>query len=127
MANSNAERRAYCPISVLVDEEGNPEVALDVLSASYEGLRDQNIICDTVIITDSEVAQPDAIAHKFYGQSQLWWIICSYNGILDPYTELVPGTKLLVPRLDEVMIYLTRDSSAITPTLVNRVGAVGEI
>lgn len=127
MAIQTNERRTYCPVISIVNSQGVAELSLDTLSAAYEGLNDQNITYDTFQLTDSEVSQPDAVAYKFYGDSQLWWIICLFNGIVDPYTELQAGVKLKVPRLDEVLLYLTRDDSAASTSQTNRVGATGVI
>jgi hypothetical protein len=38
----------------------------------------------------------------FYSDPGLWWVICQYNNILEPLTELVGGTYLLIPSLNRV-------------------------
>lgn len=38
----------------------------------------------------------DHLAHRYYGDSDYWWIIAVANRITDPFT-LVPGTRLRVP------------------------------
>lgn len=128
MANNTSERGDYCPLVAIVNERGQTEVSLDTLSATYELLTDQQIAYDTFQITDSEAQQLDAVAYRYYGDSQLWWLIAAFNFIIDPYTEVVPGLKVRVPRLDEVMIYLTRDDSANrNQSSTNVVGATGVI
>lgn len=47
-------------------------------------------------------SQPRRLGMLFYGDEELWWVICQYNGILDPFAELVEGKLLLVPLLDRV-------------------------
>lgn len=39
----------------------------------------------------------DKVAHKFYGDESLWWVICVFNNIVDPLTELDEKDELLVP------------------------------
>lgn len=121
------ERRAYAPIIEVEDETGATFLDLDVLNAAYEGMHEQSMSCTSFTVTDSEVSQPDAIAYRFYGDERLWWVICTFNGIVDPYTELTAGTKLLIPRLDEVVLFLTRDDSLRSTSASNRVGTSGEI
>lgn len=41
--------------------------------------------------------RPDLLANAFYGDSQLWWLICQFNAIIDPLTELVEGKLIFLP------------------------------
>ena len=43
----------------------------------------------------------DLIAHRYLGDARLWWIICDYNDIFFPL-ELVPGTELRIPSMENV-------------------------
>jgi hypothetical protein len=43
---------------------------------------------------------PRKLGTLFYGNEEFWWIICQYNGIIDPIGELVQGRRLLIPLLD---------------------------
>lgn len=40
----------------------------------------------------------DTIAHKYYEISGLWWVIALFNGINNPFEELIPGTNLKILR-----------------------------
>lgn len=46
--------------------------------------------------------RPDMLGYLFYGDVGLWWIICQYNNIINPFDELVEGTILLIPMLSRV-------------------------
>jgi hypothetical protein len=55
-------------------------------------------ISDFIYVLEEKYAgRPDSLAHAFYGDVGLWWVICQYNGILDPDVELVTGRQLLMP------------------------------
>ena len=41
----------------------------------------------------------DRLALEFYNNPTLYWIICSFNHIRDPYTKLTEGTKLKIPSI----------------------------
>jgi len=41
--------------------------------------------------------RPDLIANKFYGQSNLKWVIMLRNNILNPLTDLTVGKVLMIP------------------------------
>jgi nucleoid-associated protein YgaU len=38
----------------------------------------------------------DTLAHRYYGDSDYWWVIAVANRIQDPFS-LRPGTRLRVP------------------------------
>lgn len=38
----------------------------------------------------------DTLAHRYYNDAELWWVIAMANRIADPFA-LVPGTRLRVP------------------------------
>lgn len=42
------------------------------------------------------------LGYVFYGDTGLWWIICQYNGIIDPLNEIVEGKMLLIPTIERV-------------------------
>jgi hypothetical protein len=44
--------------------------------------------------------RPDLIAHKFYGDSTYWWIICVANNISDPFEQLIAGKLIKLPLMD---------------------------
>lgn len=46
--------------------------------------------------------RPRRLGMLFYGDEELWWVICQYNGIIDPITELVEGKRLVVPLIERV-------------------------
>ena len=41
------------------------------------------------------------ISFKFYQTVELWWLICKFNNIKNPFTELEPGKPILIPK-DEI-------------------------
>jgi len=54
---------------------------------------------DWLLDHDKFVNRPDAIAHKFYGNSKYWWIIAERNGITDPFHGFYKGRKLKIPSM----------------------------
>lgn len=125
------ERRNLMPLVVLEAENGQQELALDVLNAAYEGLAFAELAYDTFQVTSSEEGTPDAIAYRFYGKEELWWLICTFNGIIDPYTELVAGLKLRIPKLDEVFLFINENRARAEQRVASlnqrRVGDFGEL
>lgn len=44
----------------------------------------------------------DSIALDYYNNPTYFWIICSFNRIQDPFTELYVGQKIKVPTLSNI-------------------------
>jgi hypothetical protein len=40
------------------------------------------------LVSDTEAYRIDLIAHKYYGDQYLWWVIAVANGIVDPFRDL---------------------------------------
>ena len=51
----------------------------------------------------------DSIALDYYNSPTLFWIICDFNQIQDPFTPLVAGQKLKVPVLSSIGFELNRE------------------
>lgn len=57
-----------------------------------------------------EVSATDSwasISFVFYKTYKLWWIICKFNNIKNPFTELTPGKLIKIPNKDLVDSILT--------------------
>ena len=60
---------------------------------------------DTTVSTSYVVRQGDtldSIALEFYNNSTLYWVICSFNRIQDPFIELHEGQVLRIPSLSNI-------------------------
>lgn len=60
---------------------------------------------DTTIYSLYTVKQGDtldSIALYFYNNPTLYWIICSFNHIRDPYIKLEVGQKLKIPSIANI-------------------------
>lgn len=51
---------------------------------------------DILIVTEEE-DRLDLLANQFYGDSELWWVIATYNNLTDIDTKLEPGLQLRIP------------------------------
>ena len=44
----------------------------------------------------------DRLAMQYYGNPTLYWVICSYNHIRNPYKDLVKGKTIKIPSLSNI-------------------------
>lgn len=53
----------------------------------------------------------DTISYRFYNTTALWWLVANYNGVLNPFTELIVGEKIKIikPELISSLILGLRD------------------
>jgi len=65
-------------------------------------------------------SRPDQLGFLFYGDNNLWWIICQFNGILDPATELIEGKILMIPTMDRIKKELTAGAPGGVPSTRNK-------
>lgn len=80
---------------------------LDYLSAKYLNMRFQIAASKNYVVGQSDVANAPGIAFNFYGSVDYWWVVCMYNGILDPISEFAPGLVLQLPTLADVNAFLS--------------------
>lgn len=48
-----------------------------------------------------EVKEKDtwtAISYKYYNTIKLWWLICKFNNIKNPFTDLKIGNIIVIPK-----------------------------
>lgn len=61
----------------------------------------------TYVVENFYEGNPQAIATVFYGEPRYWWVICQFNSILDPISEITAGRTLLIPTSDRLNLMLT--------------------
>lgn len=95
------QRYKMCPSVTTYDTAGKAQYKLDYLNAGY--LKIKQVQTYTIfIVTSDMMSHPDLIAYKFYESVDLWWVVCLYNDIIDPVTELYPGRSLKIPDISEL-------------------------
>lgn len=92
-----SNRIQYVPIVGVKGIRKEVTQTLDYLSAPYiQTIKNvKNFVLHPV--SDADAGRPDLIAKKYYGSPELWWIICFYNGIINPISELKSGVTLKIP------------------------------
>jgi hypothetical protein len=46
------------------------------------------------------------ISFKFYKTIKLWWLLCKFNDVINPFVELIPGKFIKVPNESVVEMLL---------------------
>lgn len=55
---------------------------------------------ETYIIVDDD--SWSSISYRFYRTYKLWWLICKFNNITNPFYELTPGKEIKIPSKEMV-------------------------
>lgn len=53
-------------------------------------------------VTADERYRLTLVSYREYGTVDLWWVIGAYNGIVNPLTDVLPGTVLAIPSRSSV-------------------------
>lgn len=99
MAFSN--RAEHIPTVVI----GN-DIIPDWINATYANLQNHQIRYTLHEIQGHEIGNPDSIAYKNYQDSSWWWLICTYNGIINPIVDMVAGDVIRIPNLQDAIVVL---------------------
>jgi hypothetical protein len=78
----------------------------DWLNARYVDLHEKVLETMFHTVSETDIGQPDLIAYTYYGDSNWWWLICSYNGIVNPMVDMYLGQKLRIPLLHQAQMSL---------------------
>jgi hypothetical protein len=82
------------------------EILPDWLSATYLDLQESVLQYTLHTVSETDISQPDGISYTNYGRSDWWWLICTYNGIVNPITDMYIGQKLRIPALQQTQLLL---------------------
>lgn len=91
---------------------------LDHLSGSYSRLVRNLQLAQYHRIGPHEGVDLPKLAHKFYGTTDLWWVIGSYNGIVNPFTEAPSGRLIKIPDISSIDAYIRQSKTKNTGGVV---------
>ena len=77
--------------------------SLDVWNYFFDTIHDYivKLPSDTSVVASDYNGRLDLLAHSFYENPLLWWIIAEYNSILDPI-DFSDVSVLYIPNKDDV-------------------------
>ena len=77
---------------------------IEELDFLYNSLSEFEITIETkrYRVDGSDIPDPALISYKCYGSVYFWWILLVANGIQNPFSELTPGTLLVVPNVVDI-------------------------
>lgn len=92
---------------------------LNYLSAKYKNITFRIVPKQHYVVTHADTANSFGLADAIYGDKGYWWVLCMFNGILDPISEISPGVTLKLPSLADINNFLTsQDSNVVNSTVV---------
>lgn len=98
-------RRAYLQPGQQINR-----LSLDYLSAKYKNIKQILTPDESYVITQSDEANAPGLAFRFYGDRSYWWVLCLYNGIIDPILGFEPGQVIQIPNLADINALLSSQS-----------------
>lgn len=89
-------------------DPSGPNPFLSVLDSAYSEFDDSLELAGRHTVTVEDAMDLPLISYRWYTNINLWWIIGAYNGIVDPWLEVLPGRVLDIPSLTSVEAYFRR-------------------
>ncbi len=90
---------------------------LDVFKSSYVNMR-FGVLPSKVIVVDAKYqANLPGIAYDYYGDQKYWRAILSFNGLVDPISDVTVGTKLGLPDPTSLEAFMAQGNSSLTEPL----------
>lgn len=101
---------------VLIRKNGpRTEMNLDWMAARYLNLQ-ENISRSTVFMIGADTEfRPERISFKFYNTVGWWWVICMFNGVVNPLEDLYAGREILIPDINDVHKFLELSKVSAAP------------
>lgn len=65
---------------------------------------------DTIIVTTS-IERLDKLAHTFYGDVSLWWVIATANGLGKGSYVIPPNTTVRIPSAEAIQDLIIRQNA----------------
>lgn len=97
------DRSNYLPRSYVATKDKELKIVLDYMNAPYLNLSENITKYSTHVISQSFEGRPDLISYKLYSTVDLWWVVCQFNGVINPFTDLRVGMLIKVPDYSQVM------------------------
>lgn len=107
--------------AVVTPPEGDPrgtDPYLSLLDGHYARFTESLKLQTIHTVTDSDEMRLEAISYRYYNNLNLWWAIGAYNGIINPFREVVAGKQLKIPTLASVEDYVKSVTSLVKPRVV---------
>lgn len=73
----------------IVEVDNVLQTDLTVLNVSYT----------ETTVRRGEENNPEILSQRIYNNPNYWWVICQYNGIIDPKNDLPLGKKIRFPNI----------------------------
>lgn len=121
MASANQENRLTYSTVLLQRTGSHLTRRLDYLAAGYLDLQRNITNYQVFIIPAGYEGRPERISRKFYETIGFWWVICQFNGVVNPLEDLYAGREIYIPDLGEVLKFLGAKKPVQTGTGVIRI------
>jgi hypothetical protein len=111
MANSLKQKKAFDMFSrlkhydIVLDEEEN-KIRLGMKDMNFINNVKNQVDYTSWKIKNQYEYRPDLIAHLFFGNSRLWWVIVEYNEFFDGPKDFYTDRVIKIPDPDQVVSLL---------------------
>jgi hypothetical protein len=101
------------PTTTLLDNT----TELDILNSTYANIRYSATVETKITIDSKYEANLPGLAYDYYGNQELWRAILAFNGLEDPFNDIIVGVEIYLPSLASIESYFTSSSNTLNPTV----------
>lgn len=108
---SNKFRTTHIPLTVTRVQGVDtiiPNRALSLMALEHKNMDDYLTIFEMDYVRESEQYSAPTLAMRLYAEPKYEWLICWYNGIIQPTIQLHAGLRIKVPDINQVEGYLSQ-------------------
>lgn len=114
-------RSLYLPLAQVTDRFGS-YIMPDWLGATYLPFIQLLPVQEQYILQAKDVPFPDLLSYRKYGTIDYWWILCMYNGAIDPIWDMQAGQLWKIPTFPGIQKLLANSAASLNVT--NQIGSV---
>jgi hypothetical protein len=92
----------------------------DYLGAAYIDKIKNLTVGRKEALTAADEGYPELLSDRIYNTTDYWWILCMFNGCIDPLSDMQVGAVWSFPTADSIQVLLANTAGSRS----NRIGSV---
>lgn len=91
-----------------IDSSGSQR---SIFRSAYKNLRFVLALQEIRILSDADASNLPGLSFEYYGVTDYWRILLSYNGLVDPIQDVYAGQRFNIPTKNSITNWLTQQQN----------------
>lgn len=93
------------------------EYDLDIFKSSYVNMRFGVLPAKVITIDSRYQANLPGLAYDFYGDQRYWRAILAFNGLVDPISDVLVGTRIGLPDESSLRAFMAKKNISLAESI----------